>query len=612
MKITEKLLAAEREDRLWWSFEFFPPPRFVDLSTTISAHSVQGMTNLVDRIERMRRLGPEFVDITWHSGGRTAELTTELVKTCQASIGVETCMHLTCTGMPREKVINALEEAKKNGCTNVLALRGDPPRGQTEWYPHPNGFTYAADLVRHIRQEYGDYFEVAVAGFPEGNLQYKHSSDKDNEIQYLKEKVDAGADLIMTQMFYDVDNFIDWCNKVREAGVTVPIVPGIMPIQTWNGFQKAVQMAQTKVPQDWMDQLEAVKEDDAKVREVGTKLVSDMCRKILDANVGIRGLHLYTMNLERGPKMILQELNLIPQTQILNPLPWRPSLTPTRRAENIRPIFWANRQKSYLSRTEMWDEFPNGRWGDSRSPAYGEIDGWGPTINFKLDEAREIWGEPLKYDDVCNLFSRFCLNDLKALPWSDQPPARETSVIDRQLAMMNKIGFFTINSQPAVNGARSDDPVHGWGPKGGYVYQKAYLEFFVSPDNLDKLISRIELNPMMTYYAVNRRGDLRTNTHSEGPNAVTWGVFPGKEIVQPTIVEAVSFMAWKDEAFELGYQWSDIYEKGSTSQQLIKDIMDSHFLVNVVHNDFKNGQDIFKPFLDEIANESAIKDTTKN
>lgn len=138
------------------------------------------------------------------------------------------------------------------------------------------------------------------------------------------------------------------------------------------------------------------------------------------------------------------------------------------------------------------------------------------------------------------------------------------------------------------------------------------MEFFVSPDNLDKLISRIELNPMMTYYAVNRRGDLRTNTHSEGPNAVTWGVFPGKEIVQPTIVEAVSFMAWKDEAFELGYQWSDIYEKGSTSQQLIKDIMDSHFLVNVVHNDFKNGQDIFKPFLDEIASESAINDTTKN
>lgn len=507
-------------------------------------------------------------------------------------------------------------------------MRGDPPRGQTEWYPHPNGFTYAADLVKHIKREYGDYFEVAVAGFPEGNLQYKHTSDKATEMQYLKEKVDAGADLIMTQMFYDVDNFIDWCRQVREAGITVPIVPGIMPIQTWNGFQKAVQMAHTKVPESWMQELEAVKEDDASVRKVGTKLVSQMCRQILDANIGIRGLHLYTMNLERGPKMILQELKLIPQTQILNPLPWRPSLTPTRRTENIRPIFWANRQKSYLSRTEMWDEFPNGRWGDSRSPAYGELDGWGPTISFKADEALEIWGEPSKYEDVCSLFSRFCMKDLKALPWSDQPPARETSVIDRQLAKMNEIGFFTINSQPAVNGAPSDDKVHGWGPKGGYVYQKvslnvnkivstnsitkAYLEFFVSPDNLDKLIRRIELNPMMTYYAVNKRGDLRTNTHSEGPNAVTWGVFPGKEIVQPTIVEAVSFMAWKDEAFELGYQWSDIYKQGSTSHQLIKQIMDTHFLVNVVHNDFKNGQDIFKPFIAQFENEAAINDTIKN
>jgi methylenetetrahydrofolate reductase (NADPH) len=125
---------------------------------------------------------------------------------------------------------------------------------------------------------------------------------------------------------------------------------------------------------------------------------------------------------------------------------------------------------------------------------------------------------------------------------------------------MNELGYLTINSQPAVDGARSDDSVHGWGPKGGYVYQKvsrqsrrncdqadnqAYLEFFVSPELLSPLIRRIERDPRITYYAVNKQGDLRTNTHSEGPNAVTWGVFPGKEIVQPTIVEAVSFIAWK-------------------------------------------------------------------
>lgn len=291
-------------------------------------------------------------------------------------------------------------------------------------------------------------------------------------MEYLKQKIEAGADLIMTQMFYDVDIFVNWVKEVRNAGINVPIIPGIMPIQTWNGFQKAIQMSQTQVPKSWMDELEPVKEDDAKVREVGTKLVSNLCRKILESNTGVRGLHLYTMNLERGPKMILQELNLIPRTQTVNPLPWRPSLTPTRRTENIRPIFWANRHKSYLSRTEMWDEFPNGRWGDSRSPAYGELDGWGTSIKYEPEEAIRIWGLPNKVEDICNLFARFCVNDLKALPWSDQPPARETSVIDRQLAKMNEIGFLTINSQPAVNGANSNDPVHGWGPEGGYVYQK--------------------------------------------------------------------------------------------------------------------------------------------
>ena len=123
------------------------------------------------------------------------------------------------------------------------------------------------------------------------------------------------------------------------------------------------------------------------------------------------------------------------------------------------------------------------------------------------------------------------------------------------------------------------------------------MEFFVSPELLNQLIRRIEKDPSITYYAVNKQGDLRTNTHSEGPNAVTWGVFPGKEIVQPTIVEAVSFIAWKDEAFELGYQWANLYPEGSETRALITKIMDESYLVNIVANDFKNGAVIFEPFL---------------
>lgn len=199
-------------------------------------------------------------------------------------------------------------------------------------------------------------------------------------MKYFKEKIDAGVNFIFTQMFYDVDMFIEWVKEVRAAGITIPIVPGINPIQTWNGFQRATSLAKTKIPQEYLDALEPYKNDDEKVREIGTKLVADLCRKILKADIGIRGLHFYTMNLERGTKMLLEELNFVPRVETLKPLPWRQSLTPTRRQESIRPIFWANRTKSYLSRTENWDEYPNGRFGDSRSPAYGELDGYGVWI----------------------------------------------------------------------------------------------------------------------------------------------------------------------------------------------------------------------------------------
>jgi methylenetetrahydrofolate reductase (NADPH) len=250
--------------------------------------------------------------------------------------------------------------------------------------------------VRYIRKEYGDYFDIAVAGYPQTHT--LPPEERKQELTYLKEKVDAGANFIFTQMFYDADMFIDWAHSIRAAGITVPIVPGIMPIQTWNGFLRAATaVAKTIIPQSYLDALEPHKNNDEKVREIGTKLVADMCRKILAAPLGIKCLHFYTMNLERGTRLLLEELNLVPRVETIKPLPWRQvrpfftaptsselmapqSLTPARRSENIRPIFWANRTKSYLSRTENWDEYPNGRFGDSRSPAYGELDGYGVSL----------------------------------------------------------------------------------------------------------------------------------------------------------------------------------------------------------------------------------------
>lgn len=174
--------------------------------------------------------------------------------------------------------------------------------------------------------------------------------------------------------------------------------------------------------------------------------------------------------------MLLDELRLTPSVNQVNPLPWTPSLTPKRREERIRPIFWANRAKSYVSRTETWDEFPNGRWGDARSPAYGDVDAYGVKLRYTPEEALEIWGRPESLEAIKELFVNFCAGKIKALPWSEAPVAKETKVIDDKLARMNELGYLTINSQPAVDGAPSGDKVHGWGPQNGYVYQKVSEE----------------------------------------------------------------------------------------------------------------------------------------
>lgn len=291
----------------------------------------------------------------------------------------------------------------------------------------------------------------------------------------------------------------------------------------------------------------------------------------------------------------------------------------------MRPIFWKNRAKSYIRRTETWDEFPNGRWGDSRSPgkcssdsystfiahivsiAFGELDGWGVSLKYPQEECLKMWGEPKKADEIALLFAKYCKGDVAGIPWSAQQLEPETEIIRQRLAAINLLGFLTINSQPAVNGAKSSHKVYGWGPKNGYVFQKAYLEFFVSPDKLDELTAKISKDPQVTYYAVNRQGDLRTNTQSDQPTAVTWGVFPGKEVIQPTIVEPMAFMAWKDEAYELWGEWARIYDRESESAKLILDIMNNWYLINIVHNDFQDENGIWRLFdleVDQFADQS--------
>jgi len=296
--------------------------------------------------------------------------------------------------------------------------------------------------------------------------------------------------------------------------------------------------------------------------------------------------------------MILEELEWMPSAErpLKQALPWKQSLGLKRREEDVRPIFWRNRNKSYVMRTQDWDEFPNGRWGDSKSPAFGELDAYGIGLTGTNANNRKRNGEPASIKDVESMFVRYLEREIETHPWSETPVTAEANLIKAELIDLNKRGLLTINSQPAVDGVKSNHPIHGWGPTNGYVYQKAYLELLVAPELTGELLKRIENHPDLTYYAVTQTGGLRTNAASDGPNAITWGVFPGKEIVQPTIVESISFLAWRDEAFRLGVDWAKCYDAGTPSRLLLDKIMSEWYLVNIVNNNFHEPNTIFELF----------------
>jgi len=261
------------------------------------------------------------------------------------------------------------------------------------------------------------------------------------------------------------------------------------------------------------------------------------------------------------------------------------------KSEAVRPIFWANRPKSFIARTTDWDAYPNGRWGDAESPAFETLGTYHTQrIYCNSAETRKTeWGSPKTEQDVYKVFLSYLDGKIMRLPWNDTPLAPESGVIDSQLKRLNEHGFLTINSQPAVNGVTSDDKVHGWGGPNGYVYQKAYVEFFCSQENLQKLLELFPKFTSLSYQAVNINGDSKGNLTST--TAVTWGVWPNSEIKQPTVVDPNVFLnIWKDEAFALWEsQWGNIYTDNDESRNLIKKIANTFYLVNLVENNYLSG-----------------------
>ena len=249
-------------------------------------------------------------------------------------------MHLTCTNMAVSALESALSDVRAMGVQNILALRGDPPKGQETFTQIEGGFACALDLVRYIREKHGDYFGVTVAGYPEAHPDSivddaaQMAKNYADNLAYLKQKVDAGGEVIVTQLFYDVDRFTSFVADCRALGITAPILPGIMPIMTYAGFKRMTGFCKTYVPPAVEAALEAIKDDEEAVRSYGIDLGVEMCRKLLAA--GTPGLHMYTLNLERSAVAILEAVGLLDTKSVARPLPWRHVPAAGQRAAEVR------------------------------------------------------------------------------------------------------------------------------------------------------------------------------------------------------------------------------------------------------------------------------------
>uniref|UniRef100_A0A8C9V2L9 Methylenetetrahydrofolate reductase (NADPH) n=1 Tax=Scleropages formosus TaxID=113540 RepID=A0A8C9V2L9_SCLFO len=549
------LLDADRADRLrekmkrriesgdrWFSLEFFPP------------RTSSGAVNLISRFDRMGSGGPLFIDITWHPAGDPGsdkETSSMMIASTAVNYcGLESVLHLTCCNQTKDQITAHLAKAKRLGLKNIMALRGDPLADV--WEEEECGFNYATDLVKHIRWEFGDYFDICVAGYPTG---HPEAESYEADLKYLKEKVDAGADFVITQLFFRAETFLKFVKDCRAVGITCPILPGIFPIQGYQSLRQLVKLSKLEVPEAMMQVIEPIKDNDAAIRNYGIQQAVDMCKVLLQSG-DVPGLHFYTLNREVATMEVLKQLGLWNEDP-RRPLPWAVSAHPKRKVEDVRPIFWASRPKSYIYRTQEWDEFPNGRWGNSSSPAFGELNDY-YLFYLKSKSSKEalvkMWGEELMSEEsVFEVFTNYITTQpnrnghkVMCLPWNDDPLAPETNLLKGELEKVNRRGVLTINSQPNINGKPSSDPIVGWGPPGGYVFQKAYLEFFTSSENVTALLKVLKkYEPRVNYHIVNVQGKNITNAPEMQPNAVTWGIFPGREIVQPTVVDPVSFMYWK-------------------------------------------------------------------
>jgi len=282
----------ESRDEPVFSFEFFPPK------------TEEGERNLRAALEALRPLEPDFASVTYGAGGSTRDKTIGLTKWLKQELGIETMAHLSCVGATREELITTLDGIADAGIENVLALRGDPPKGETEWRPHPGGLHYSTELAELISTRYP--FSVGAACFPEV---HPEARDQASDLYFLKEKVDRGASFLITQLFFDNELYFEFVDQARAAGIDVPIIPGIMPITDLNQIKTITGMCGATIPESLLHQLELRAEHPDAVQDLGVSYATLQCAELLAR--GAPGIHFYTLNRSPATRAILSALRLL-------------------------------------------------------------------------------------------------------------------------------------------------------------------------------------------------------------------------------------------------------------------------------------------------------------
>jgi methylenetetrahydrofolate reductase (NADPH) len=285
MRIAEILEAS----RPVFSFEFFPP------------QTEEGMDQLKRALGELSKDEPSYVSVTYGAGGSTRERTVEVTKWIKRELGIEAMAHLSCVGEPVSRLREILAEIRDAGIENVLALRGDPPRGEAEWRPHPDGLSSSPELIELITEGYD--FCVGGACFPEV---HPEAPDLEHDLAFCKRKVEAGARFLITQLFFDNQLYFDFVREARAVGIDVPIIPGIIPVTNFAQIKRFTVMCGAGIPEDLERELAARADDPEAVKDLGVAYAALQCSDLLAR--GAPGIHFYTLNRSPATRAILAAL----------------------------------------------------------------------------------------------------------------------------------------------------------------------------------------------------------------------------------------------------------------------------------------------------------------